>query len=524
MFERSKLGRVSVSVALFAIAYLALCIVYLCWTWSHELGDFGGDNAFYLLMAEHFSPWTAYSPVTEYFASHNPYPPLYPLLLGFFTDGGNLLAAHLVTTAFLLVSFALLVAWQRELGIGGMVAAWVVVLFALLRGTYMQALALLSENLYLLCTLVALLAVAYSERTGKDSWRWVATAAVAAAMLTRMAGLSLFIAFAAYLVLHRVRRGWLMAGVALIPLTWWSVVFQTNGSVYSSTFLERYGAESFQVVVRQITHQAGALWYGWLLNFSNSISAGWVIGAAAIICLAGALDRVLTRKFDGLYVVTYLLMVLVWPHPSEAQRLIFVLVPVLLVQGVWWLSRTSLLHMKWRGVRIAPPVLLLILTLVAIPELVLTVGRFYQPLPRELEVYRRDVGWYGVGMQQGLESIAFSNAVLLNLQQARDRLPEEACLYSVKPSIAGFYSRRISKIPPPEHLDAAEFRQQLQSSGCRYFHMISRVTPAYKASFYPEQRLEDELRMLTEAKVRVGNREEPVARLAEFVNHGAKLR
>ena len=90
---------------------------YFLWTWSHELAEFGGDNAYYLLMAQHFSPWSANYVVAEYFANRSQYPPLFPLVLAMFGGGNSVLAAHLITTSFLLLSFLVIYKWLSTLGI-----------------------------------------------------------------------------------------------------------------------------------------------------------------------------------------------------------------------------------------------------------------------------------------------------------------------------------------------------------------------------------------------------------------------
>ncbi len=205
------------------VGFLLLCAIYYFWGWSHVLGDLDGDNAFYLLTALHYSPWSSPSEAATFFA-HNQYPPLYSLLLAVFGGGESLLAAHLVSVTCLLLGFAALYLWVRALNRPPLIAGLLALLFALMPGTYMQALAILSENLYLLLTLTCLASVAAYENDKRNHWLWLAAICLAAAVLTRSAGISLLVAFAAYLMMHRPPRFWLLIMAAAAPVVAWNLI------------------------------------------------------------------------------------------------------------------------------------------------------------------------------------------------------------------------------------------------------------------------------------------------------------
>ena len=113
-------------LVLLASGFFVLCVVYYFWGWSHVLGDLGGDNAYYLLTARHFSPWSTHSDVATYFATHSQYPPLYPLVLAILGGGESLLVAHLITVTCLLLTFVVFYTWLRMLDVPVLVACKII--------------------------------------------------------------------------------------------------------------------------------------------------------------------------------------------------------------------------------------------------------------------------------------------------------------------------------------------------------------------------------------------------------------
>lgn len=493
--------RVRWSTAALAALALVLSLLYYTWTWSTELGDFGGDNAVYLLTARHFSLWSSSSPAARYFATHSPYPPLYPLVLAIFGGAENLWVAHIITTTTLLLAFYVLYLWVRRLEIAPALAALFTLLFALFPGTYMNALGVLSENLYLLTTLLALLGVARFEYSRDPVWLWVAAASIIGATLTRSAGVSLTAAFVLYLALNRpVQYRYLALSVVSAGLLWqW---FGPHaGSSYVDFLVAQYGAVPLQALPHLLARQARVLWAGWVGNLTSSPVGFWVAGAAGILCLTGTVLRILRRRFDGLYAASYLTLLLVWPFPAEAQRFVMVIVPILLVHGVLLLNLLPRIKV---GAADCPPaaVMLLALTLVCMPTLLLTAQRFMQPLPKELASFRRTAAWYAPDSRTALAEIEDDKAMVDHLRSVAAIVPEQECVYSIKPSILGYYAGRISLIPPRPNFSQAGFDEYLRRTGCRFFYLAGFASPSFHLPYYPIQRLPKSLTMISAAPSR----------------------
>ena len=159
--------RTDLFVLLFFFIFSGL---YLFWTWNPELAGLGGDNCIYLLTAKYYSPWSPPSDIARHFAQHSQYPPGYPLLLSLTGGGESVLAAHLATTACFLLALITLRSWLNTLGMQKTTIFLTLMLFALLPGTVKICMFILSENLYLLLSVLALYLVARAEKKINGPW------------------------------------------------------------------------------------------------------------------------------------------------------------------------------------------------------------------------------------------------------------------------------------------------------------------------------------------------------------------
>lgn len=475
-----------------------LALLYYGWTWSYQLADFGGDNATYLLTARQFSPWATPDTVAAYFASQSQYPPLYPLVLAIFGGGSSVLIAHLITTTALLLAFVVFYFWSRRLDFTQGRATAAVVLFAMLPGTYMHALSILSENLYLLLTLLSFFAIASYETDRKQDWLWTAAVAVACAALTRSVGICLIAAFFLYLALHRPPRFWLLGLVAVAPMLAWQVSGQQTAPGYLSSLLEQYSSEPLAALLDHLSRESRMLWIGWVGNFSWSPIGAPVMAAVGGICLLGAVVRLWQRKLDGLYVALYFLLILIWPYPAEASRFLLVLIPVLLVQG-------ALLIDSWRKLknvaeaRFYPSLVLFgAVAIIAAPSLLLTAQRFFLT-PPEFADLKRTVSWYAIDPQEASYGVLSDKLLIDHIKSIDMHTEQTDCVYSIKPSIIGFYANRIAVIPPRLNWDSAAADAYLDRTRCRFFYLMSFASPSFPSVYYPLERLRDRLTIVSAA-------------------------
>lgn len=481
-----------------AAAFLPIIVFYLVWGWSNELGNFGGDNAIYLFTAEYLSPFSAPSDLVSEYAKSSPYPPLYPIVLAIFGGGHSLLAAHLITITCLLIATFVLFQWQRVIGISPIPAYLVCCSFVLLPGTYFQALEILSENLYLALSLLALWATSRAEKFADHKWLTAAACFVAAATLTRTAGVTLVAAFILYLIIHRpVTRGRLaaMAIIAAFPATVFQLLKKT-GDVYIPAFISAYSAGSLSALVGQWSLQINTLAYGWIALFVQywSVPVAVALSVIGIICLAGLVYRLRLGRLDALYGAFYLILIIVWPFPAEAARFMFVFLPILIVQGVWLLK--LLPPLRGRSMNVWPEVLIAVLSIIILPQWISNMQRFLDPLPSGVAAFKRTPEWYARNYDHALHDIYYTAHMSRAFKEIPQKVPEGECVYSIKPSVVAFLSRRYSKAPPVPATAPEEFYQKIVDGQCKYFLLLQGGSPTYNASFYPLERIQGKIRIV----------------------------
>lgn len=471
--------------------FLALCAVYLVWGWSHEISEFGGDSAGYILAARYFSPFQPMTPLLADYGRQIFYPPLFPWLIGL--CGGSLLAGHLVVIASLLGAVYCLYGWLRQTGVSALLAGWAALLFALMPGAYLQALNIWTENTYLCLSLLAFWLVERAEAGDEDTrlWLWAA-AAVAAGTLVRVAGLPLLVAFGLRVLLLRPRRWpWIIAAATAPFLAWavWSRMRQVGVEGYTSQWAALYGDHWLAVLSAQLRQESAGVVTAWVQAWLSDTSSGALTAAVLALgawCLLAWFTRLLRARYDALYALVYGLLLLAWPHPEEVLRYAYVLFPVLFAQGVWLLHRLAG-RLPQSAARALPAAVLTVVTIVLLPALFLIAGRYLQPLPAEQVPARKTEAYYlGDPRAAARQNLAFIKGLEL-LHHVDDFVPPGQCVFATKPLLVELYSDRPSYAPPPASAADGEFEQQIGQ--CRFAYLTEFISPRFGQSFYPLQRL-----------------------------------
>jgi len=479
------------------IIFSLLCFAYYQWTWSTILAGPGGDNAVYLLTAKYFSPYSEYSSVASYFAHVSPYPPLYPLMLALLGGGESLLVAHLITTSFLLLSFLIFYYWLTLEKLTLELSLLVVLVFSILPGIYMQALSVHSENLYILLTLLSLLSVSIFEQKQEQRWLWIAVFAIGMASLTRSAGVTLIAAFVLYLWSCNQQKKWMFSLCSVIPFILWKIFGVQAGISYTENVLKLYSAAPIETLISQLSIEMKALWHGWQTIFSLTQTGSIFLLAVALISLLGTGLRILQKKIDGYYVLCYVLLILVWPFPAEAQRFTLVITPILLFHGVYFISHVQISRLKSYQSWVLPVLFLSLITIQVLPDLVLAAQRFQTKLPEKLQAFRHHSMWYRTDLQSAYDYIDSFRAIDKTMIELSTQVAEDQCIFAVKPSIMAYHSNRMSKSPPIASVSARVFDREIENDGCQYFYFSSISAPSFHTQFYPMDRLENRVEIVS---------------------------
>ena len=486
----------------FLLLFLVISGFYLFWTWNPELAGLGGDNGVYLLMARFYSPWSPSSDIARHFTEHSQYPPFYPIILSIFGGGESILAAHLSTTACFLLALLALRAWLLTLGLQKSTANLAVLLFTILPGTVKFAMFILSENLFLFLSILALYLVALAEKEGKKALLPAAALTIVLAVLTRTAGLSLAAAFCFYIILKRPPKGLISLFAVIVPLAfffWRKSLSSIKHTGYLDALASYYNSDIATKILDQTQKEAFFLWQGWQVNFEPGFGI-ILIELCLILSLAAMFYRIYKRHLDGFYLLLYFIVILLWPYPAEAKRLIYGVLPILVGQSLFLVNRLPALQ---AGKLKIYPVTLLTLSLVfcSLPNTLIIADRLLQPLPSELQQYRRTKYLYAANPQTATNNL-YSAAVLMDdIKSLPGILPAKAVVYTIIPSILSLYTNRLALIPPDDITTANSFYYGSDNSQPVFFYMTALTSPAIPAPYYPLEKIRDRMEILHLAKI-----------------------
>jgi len=490
---------------------------FLLFTWRIDPPLLDGDDAVYLIMADFFSPFSGRDEtITGLVMRHSYFPPLYPLLLGL--AGGvsnNTVLAHLVTVAFLFGAMVALYLWSCEISERCYAALTLACLVTILPATVYEMFGLVSEGLYLLITLLALFFAA-RDPTG-NKWRYFTAAAVGLAIVSRTVGFALWLAYTIWLTSGR-RPGWkTLPLVALIPWLVWTVWKWGQGYAASyggnvEALLEHQSIWGF--VSYQLAVAPRDIWHAWttsLNHFGNAVATtgGTIVG---LIVVAGLARRLWVRSLDGIYVSIYLAVLLIWPYSYEARRLLFVILPILLVQGWIFAEWAGAQVTRWAGsMRHAGLMYIGLIGIVAFPSMYSMHERLALGWQDGNRSYAVAASWYTYShVADAKTRIAEQLALAGAWRELGSRLGRDECVYHLKPVAFMLYADRPA-YATPQASSRSEFWQR--ATLCQYFYLGAFFYPPYRVPFYPKQYLEPDARVVSIDYFEENGRKRPLGML-----------
>ena len=501
----------------FALAALACASLYLALTWSGLIG-MQDDGAVYLLTARHFAAWLGPDPVAAAIASGSAFPPLYPAVLALTGAAQGGVAAHCVMVLFLVLALVAMYAWLLALGVGAATAACAAAVFALCPGTVWLMFNVLSEPLYLALALSAcVLFVRTGQRTNSapDAASFGAAALVAAAMLTRSAGVALVPALGVYLWRRHRARGVPALAAALVPQGLWMLV-QPPSSPISYGSIAMGSASYLALHPGFLLDQAGALAQG--LRECLFLASPWIAVPLVVATFAAAAARALRGQADAVALFCYFVLLLAWPFPNEAGRLVWVAVP--------WMMGNLLWAARWAAQRWAasapalmprlPALTVISLALAVAPSPALVAARWFRADARAHPELRHVGAWYLPRLVDAQRFAPMEQELAQAFRDFGGRMEPTECSLSILPRLMTYYGGRRSVLPPPPERDAAGFEASLQWRGCRYVVMINAVSDRGPQPFYPLERLDGRLDILERRNVTIGGRDLPLAMLGRL--------
>jgi hypothetical protein len=429
----------------------------------------------YLAVARWISGDTAL--LAPWLDRHTHFPPLFPLVLAVTGGAHDLLTAHLVVAFFASLAVALWGCYagtrlnSQAAGLGLALA------FLLLPTAWISMKGILSESLFLAISLAALLfheTRVAEKRPGPVTYLLLGLF-FAAAMLTRVIGVMLAVAYAAHLVVgffaYRDRRAaaWLPLLPVVVLVGGW-LVLRPGGHVYGFTLGKVFAAWVADPV--QSLQIAGIVFSnGWLASFMAE-AIDWEVPRILVyllgaIALVGAAKAVLKNRIDGWYMVLSLMVVFFWPVGEDhTRRLLYPLVPLALLHAVEVLAAiASFLRLPFPGWVTAAGLALPLLPSIPAVGLVAEKSLDRAPLIPSSAYAASDITEYytTINIVRARQLAARHAVVLAGLERLQIDTPPEARVMWVRPEYVALMGRRPS-IPNLFGWDAGRLAREVRDA------------------------------------------------------------
>lgn len=469
------------------VAFGAVCIFYLIFTWDSAAAGFMGDDAIYLLLADIFSPYTTTTILHEHIKNVAFFPQFYPIILGTFGGGSEHLAtSHFITTIIFLIGLAIYYFWLKSESCPSAHAGALILFFAILPATMFLSLEIWSEWLYLLLVWSTLLAANKGKQTGE----WLLFAAFCAGLtyFTRRVGLSLVAAFVIYLLIIHYNRKLYALLLASIPILVDHLLFPRGEQTsYLTVFVQKQDESLVQSILKNVLNQLSGLWPAWEKSLTLIEHPLFTAGCAviAISGLIGLSIRLYNKKLDAIYFVSNFLILLIWPFPDHIRRIFFILIPLFSFYAYYPLRTV---FQGWFIQNKILTVYSLLCMITVLPSSYLIISRLFQsPITESLAPYKHTRYWLRTDSERAIKDIRFKKALVENTRLLRDLVPESDCIYSIHPQITMLYSRRISLHPPTKETDDNYWKSH--TSTCNYFLIYPFASGSKFPIMYPYDRI-----------------------------------
>lgn len=463
--------------------------------WQPGLDSLHDDSVSYLIMAQAFSPWHAADPVIRSAFAHEPYPPLFPLLLALAGGAYDWRIAHLVVAAAFAASVCLLGVLARSVTDSARLGFIAALVYALLPGTWLNAKGILSEFVYMALAFAALACHArLGERVASRREAIALGALLAAVMLTRNVGVALLAAIAGAELLRAIRlrdaaRLRSLAPVpivAIVPVALWFLLRPMAGEdayvASGGAMLQGVSEDAIRWVVGWLDANAAALVGAWLnallIFWGDPWKPGYLLAVGlGVFGLGATLVRAARGHADGLYCAIVLAVLLFWPYPGQMYRLAFPLVPLVIVAALW--AARELLAPRFgeaaseRGAAYVA-VLPLAVCIPAVAFYIAERARMPDPEGAKLGYSKTDIAEF---YRHPALAVAQTHAhrqieVFGDMRRIRETTPPAARVMWYTPNYVSLLARRHG-VPLKRPANPAELAAQLRATGADYVYLAN---------------------------------------------------
>mgnify|MGYP001547980810 FL=1 len=468
-------------------------IVYLLskLIWFDNLSSFANDSVHYLVMARHFSPWSNESSAISSAWLLQDFPPFFPWLLALSGAAHSLLYAHLLIAIIGLISlyfyFRLSKKWLNH-------QVWAfcpALIFALSPGFLLGLQGILSEPLYLLLVLIFMLLY---EPTQKKSTSLIVMSGLllAAILLTRTVGIALCLAILAHAFFSSISQKKIQYQsilIVILSLCIYLLFMATLGpekeSHYMAVLLQYLsadgiseqvpGASFYSSYASQLSNLLDAWTSFWLIYWGTDVYSAnyYVIMLMLLVSMTGLIIRLLENKYDAWYVFFYILILMVWPHPGQMFRLVFPVMPILLIYASYAIIKLINRAKPDTKKDLVSPVFYLLVLTAILPSHAFIHAR--AAIASEMQMVPVNQTFLRIDLADATRHLVLQNQMLKDFKRIKDSVSaDEKVMYFLPSYLAILSDRSGEKAPSP--IESIKYRQIARESGARYI-FLTRLHP-----------------------------------------------
>ncbi len=471
----------SIDVITYLAGAILLCLLFsgiIYFSYQNSYAGFNWDDAYYLLMADKFSPYQHEVSVSIALTTgQRNYPPIYPLFMAVFGGGSaHIGVAQLATATALVIAFIAFHLWLIRQSMNPVAALLLTTVAVLSPITLLHFQTLWSEHLYLALSMSALLCLGLTDRN--DKYWLLAGALVALASLTRSVGITLIAAFAIHAFISKPPRRGLLILMAALPF-----VAERSLNALLNSSSHRYEllltSSSLQDLWLSLSQSPAHYYSAWIKAFSFA-PGPFTTALACVVLALSAVELILRlreKRVDAFYVLFYLVTVALWPYPEHAYRFIYPVFFILLGYAVFALLRCGrLVGTKPHGITHLTGIILFIT--VCIPAVLHTATRLSEPIPPFLADYRHTVIWItGQDTAHAINTAAARDGLIRDMRVIEEMTEENSCVYTEFPPLVRLFAKRAALTPPWDN-PGERYGFPL---ACRYYYMIPPMLSGYDA-------------------------------------------
>ena len=357
-FRTFKYNKANLVFFFFLLTLVAVYSIHLStFTLFEGFSTFSNDAGAYMLLARKWSPF--YDPGIAVLNSWPAiaFPPGFPWVLALSGTSKTLYTAHFLVSICMLASI-ILFGYLARRELGALQGGLLVLAMCLLPGVIISSMGILSENLYLLSSLSALLL--YSKIKANDhalaGWTLVLLILLTLTILTRTIGVALALAVAiAPFFDQDLQKGqkmaFLVAGVSSLVLwrLWGMADLQSESSTYFAIFAVATNSlndlpsivSAFGTVIQTNLLQFITSFNHYLSLTSSDIWFFLFSFALLLLCLISLGLRLSQFKADAIYLVLYLAVLAIWPYTDQMTRFLHPIIFLLILQPAMYFNNLA---------------------------------------------------------------------------------------------------------------------------------------------------------------------------------------